>query len=83
MLKKQGDNPNRKSIHYQRQKPFEGSHRQIRGLVLREIIAKPFLTEFSLIKKLDWPPEQIRRVLHELQKEGFIRKERKIRYTVV
>jgi A/G-specific adenine glycosylase len=36
-LKKLTKNPNRKSLHYARQSPFEGSFRQIRGAVIRSL----------------------------------------------
>jgi A/G-specific adenine glycosylase len=44
-LAKQKPNPNRRSAHYKKQKPFEGSIRQMRGLILRYLLgaerAKP------------------------------------------
>jgi A/G-specific adenine glycosylase len=77
MLKKEGPNPNRKSAHYQKQSPFQGSKRQIRGMVLKALIEKPYATESALLKKLNRDPEQITAVLRDLQKEGFIRKQGK------
>ena len=77
MLKKQLQNPNRKSAHYQKQSPFEGSNRQIRGMALKAILEKPSITEAALLKKLNRDPEQILPVLQDLQKEGFIRKKGK------
>jgi len=74
MLAKQKQNPNRKSAHYQQQSPFKGSHRQLRGMVLRAIIAQPSVTESMLLKKLDKAPERVREALSQLQKEGFIQK---------
>ena len=74
MLAKQKQNPNRKSAHYQQQSPFKGSHRQLRGMVLRAIIAQPSVTESMLLKKLDKAPERVREALLQLQKEGFIQK---------
>jgi len=74
MLAKQKQNPNRKSAHYQQQSPFKGSHRQLRGMVLRAIIAQPSVTESMLLKKLNKAPERVREVLLQLQKEGFIQK---------
>jgi len=77
MLKKQSRNPNRKSAHYQKQSPFEGSNRQIRGMVLRAVLEKPSLTESALMKRLSRDPEQITAVLRDLQKEGFIQEKGK------
>ena len=74
MLAKQKQNPNRKSAHYQQQSPFKGSHRQLRGMVLRAIIAQPSVTESMLLKKLNKAPERVREALSQLQKEGFIQK---------
>jgi A/G-specific adenine glycosylase len=74
ILKTQKQNPNRKSAHYQRQPPFEGSHRQLRGMVLRAIIAQPSVTESMLLKTLKKAPENVREALLQLQKEGFIQK---------
>jgi A/G-specific adenine glycosylase len=56
MLGKQVPNPNRKSAHYAKQSKFEGSNRQIRGLILKILLKQPNLTESMLIKKLDYKP---------------------------
>jgi len=36
MLKPIDGNPNRRSVHYPRQTRFEGSDRQIRGLIINQ-----------------------------------------------
>ena len=77
MLKKSVLNPNRKSAHYKIQSRFEGSHRQLRGMVLKEIIAAQRGTVSSIAKKIDQSPDKILEVLSELQKEGFIKKQKK------
>jgi A/G-specific adenine glycosylase len=74
MLKKQVVNPNRRSLHYQRQAPFEGSQRQLRGFILREILEAPGLTESAIIKKCKKEPHEVQDVLEQLRQEGFIRK---------
>ena len=38
MLKRNVVNPNRRSAHYTRQTPFEGSDRRIRGLVVKRLL---------------------------------------------
>jgi A/G-specific adenine glycosylase len=76
MLKKEVTNPNRRSFHYQRQAPFEGSHRQLRGLLLRTILKTPGATASALVRKLGKEPDKIKETLKELQEEGFIRKRR-------
>jgi len=45
MLAKQGYNPNRHSAHYTSQPAFEGSDRQIRGVILRALIQQGRLSE--------------------------------------
>ncbi len=57
MLKKSVLNPNRKSAHYKRQPRFEGSHRQVRGMVLKEMIEQR-VSVSSLAKKINKPPEK-------------------------
>ncbi len=64
-LAKQVPNPNRQSKHYTRQSQFEGSRRQIRGEVLRQLLAGP-RPEFEI------DDERLSGVLAELVKEGFI-----------
>jgi A/G-specific adenine glycosylase len=76
MLKKEVSNPNRKSFHYQRQAPFQGSQRQLRGLVLRTVLQATKVTETAIIKKLKKEPKKVKDVIEQLRKEGFIRKER-------
>jgi A/G-specific adenine glycosylase len=81
MLKKNGENPNRRSAHYKRQKPFHGSGRQVRGMVLRYILQKRECTKKELNDALVLPSEKIENALEQLVKEGFLKKERK-RYSV-
>ena len=77
MLRNTTRNPNRKSAHYKRQKSFEGSRRQLRGKILKEILANPSITGASLVKQAGQGPETVREVLRQLQKEGFITKKKK------
>jgi A/G-specific adenine glycosylase len=74
MLKKKHKNPNRKSAHYKKQDPFKGSNREIRGMIIRVLLAKPHCSERELIQSLSVDPERINRVLIMLQKEGFVKK---------
>jgi len=75
MLKKIHRNPNRRSAHYQKQAPFEGSNRQIRGMILRTLVVELRLSESEIMGKLNVAPERVRRNLLQLEREGFIRKE--------
>jgi len=64
-------NPNKKSKHYVQQKPFEGSHRQVRGKVLKFLTAKGKCTVASCAKELELNPEKTKGVLGELVHESF------------
>jgi A/G-specific adenine glycosylase len=72
MLKKSMPNPNRKSAHYTRQPPFEGSDRQIRGLILRELVSRGPMEAGELVKGLGKDPVRIYRILGDLVREGFL-----------
>lgn len=81
MLKKRYQNPNRKSAHYQRQPPFEGSNRQIRGMILRTLTAESPISQHEIAKRLGMDPERVKGNLIQLHREGFIRK-RGCRFTI-
>lgn len=72
MLKKENHNPNRRSAHYSRQAPFQGSNREIRGILLKILLARPELTEEELIRSVDRNPERVRPIINQLTKEGFL-----------
>jgi len=74
MLKKELPNPNRRSAHYKRQPPFEGSDRQIRGKILRALVENSSLSKSELNRKIDTSPERSGRILAVLKKEGFVKK---------
>ncbi len=73
MLKKTFKNPSRKSAHYSVQSKFEGSERQIRGMILRALSIKPVLSFDELCLQIPREPERIRRNLDALCTEGFIK----------
>jgi A/G-specific adenine glycosylase len=75
MLKKTRANPSRKSAHHVRQSPFEGSNRQQRSLILRNILAAPGVSEAQLIEDLAGDAGTLSRNLQQLEREGFIRQE--------
>ncbi len=80
MLKQRFPEINKRSVHYQKQSPFQGSNRQMRGKILRILIkgqATP--NEISRMSMLD--PKQALHILTQLKKEGFIIK-RGTRYSV-
>jgi A/G-specific adenine glycosylase len=75
-------NPNRRSAHYSKQSKFEGSDRQIRGALLRELLGRGEggsglgLNEKELITALgkagDGEVERVRYILDQLKREGFV-----------
>lgn len=77
MLKRDGVNPNRRSVHYTRQSPFENSNRQARGRILKVLVAGAPLTPAQLIERLGMDLERVKKNLADLQQEGFIRKKGK------
>jgi len=73
-LKQTQKNPNRKSAHYQRQSPFENSNRQVRGRILKTLIALSSLTVAEIVNKVGADAEQVENNLVQMQEEGFIKK---------
>ena len=80
-LKKTMPNPTRRSKHYTRQSKFEGSHRQKRAYLLRRVIDDALSTE-DLARDLaqserasgrqEPSVEEVRAILDELEREGFV-----------
>jgi A/G-specific adenine glycosylase len=75
-LKKEAENPNRRSAHYTRQSPFEGSDRQIRSLILKTLLAKPRLSMSQLLKAVGRGAKRSKRIIDQLGEEGFLVRER-------
>ncbi len=65
-------NPNRRSAHYSRQARFEGSNRQIRGLLLVAFTEQGSLDFESLCERIAFPRERIEQCLTALIREGFV-----------
>jgi A/G-specific adenine glycosylase len=72
MLKKSVPNPNRKSAHYTKQSRFEGSDRQIRGMILHILVEKSSVTEKTLVESIEKETSRVKKILADLEKEGFI-----------
>jgi len=81
IVKKESQNPNRRSAHYQKQTPFEGSDRQIRGMILRALTMESPISQQEIIRRLGMDPERVKKNLFHLQKEGFFKK-RGDRFTI-
>jgi A/G-specific adenine glycosylase len=73
-LKKEMENPNKKSAHYVRQTPFENSDRKIRGAILKALVGETSITEEGIILTIGSEKERTKKILKALVKEGFIAK---------
>lgn len=71
-LKKQVTNPNRRSKHYTKQSKFVGSNRQIRGQILKLLLHEKRLKKKDLIELLQKDETLIEKILHQMEREGFI-----------
>ncbi len=82
-LKKDHKNPARKATAYTRQSKFEGSRRQKRAWLVREVMAAPGLSSAELLRRLnaeerkagrDGVPEaDFDSIMADLSREGFFR----------
>jgi A/G-specific adenine glycosylase len=72
-LKKLTPNPNRRSAHYTRQSPFEGSFRQLRGAVLKTLAQDGQAAEGELLERsgID-SQEDLYHVLEALKKDQLV-----------
>ena len=77
---KKRQNPNRKSAHYVKQEKFEGSRRQLRGKIIRTLLAAPNGIESARLERsLGTPTVRVREALASLAKENIVQfKEGKI-----
>jgi A/G-specific adenine glycosylase len=71
-LKKVVANPNRRSAHYTKQSPFEGSDRKIRGMIIRMILKTPEIMEEEFLCLPNADPARIKKILSSLESEGFL-----------
>ena len=85
-LKAQGVNPSRRSAHYMRQSSFEGSHRQKRSFLLKQVLASPeglargelarlLNEEEAAAKRPELDEAAFNALVSELVAEGFFREE--------
>lgn len=74
-LSKIVENPNHKSKHYVKQSKFEGSVRQVRGRILRELLVHKKIKILEL-KKIIFS-EHFDVALSQLEKEGFVKIDKK------
>ncbi|HUU75160.1 MAG TPA: A/G-specific adenine glycosylase [Methanoregulaceae archaeon] len=71
-LKKKENNPNRKSTHYRRQSPFEGSNRQLRGQLVRILAEEEVIAMDQVLSRIKADPDLVRSLLLHLEEEGFL-----------
>jgi len=66
-------NPNRRSAHYTRQSKFSGSDREIRGKILRLVLARKRMSVEDLERAIPRPRARIMKVIADLSREGFLK----------
>jgi A/G-specific adenine glycosylase len=71
-LKKSGPNPNRRSAHYTRQSPFNGSNREVRSLILKTLLGEAVFSVEELAQAMGISPARTGKALEQLLAEGFV-----------
>jgi A/G-specific adenine glycosylase len=71
-LKRGPGNPNIRSASYSRQSRFEGSDRQVRGFILRRLLAAGEIPDKVLRSSVPVGRRRLERILLGLSKDGFI-----------
>ena len=71
---KEKENPNRKSAHYVKQKPFTGSDRQVRGKIVALLVKHKSLTARAVARETHEPLERVEKIFVRLEKEGIVRR---------
>jgi len=80
-LSKSIENPNRQSAHYAKQKPFSGSDRQMRGLIVKFLLAEESASMLAITKHIQQSATRTDRILQKLEREGIVHKDKR-RYTL-
>lgn len=75
MLKKSVVNPSRKSAHHAKQSKFEGSDRQIRGMIIRALTEQPIMKERELIVLLQKDKTRTKKIIEQLCSDGLLTKQ--------
>ncbi len=71
-LGRSGENPNRKSRHYVRQKPFRDSDREIRGMILKVLSERGELSREDLAYAVGADSARFESCISDLVEEGFL-----------
>lgn len=72
MLKKATANPSRKSVHHTQQSKFEGSDRQIRGMIIKYLSQEKSMSHVRLLEIIQKDEVRIKKALDQLITEGMI-----------
>ena len=75
-LKKLHGNPARKSRHHTVQSRFEGSDRQIRGMIIRILGETEAMSTRELVRRIGKEPERVRAIIDQLAGEGLVKRQR-------
>lgn len=71
-LAKTVPNPNRRSKHYTVQSKFEGSDRQVRGKIIKLLVAGKIVEKEELFNQLNVEADKVERIIADLENEGFL-----------
>jgi len=72
MLKKQFSNPSKKSAHHIVQSKFEGSDRQVRGQILKQLLKHTSLSLPEMVILINKDPKKIAKIAQDLVNEKLI-----------
>ncbi len=72
-LKAAHGNPGRKSARYRKQTPFNGSDRQIRGMILKACIGRRSVTLRELVAQLSVKSMRVKRNIRQLVDDGLMK----------
>lgn len=75
-IKKQHGNPARKSRHHTVQSRFEGSDRQIRGMIIKILGTVETMSTDKLVRETGKEPERVRLIVGQLVSEGLVKRQR-------
>lgn len=74
-LKKKYPELNKKSMHYKKQSAFRGSRREVRSMIIRQLLSKGELSLNEIAPFKNRSFSEIEAIAADLEKEGFIRLE--------
>lgn len=74
MLGTKEENENKKSLHYTVQSKFKGSHRELRGKILKKGLELGSWSPKRISKELKIHEKKVSQILAEFKKEGFLEK---------